>query len=145
MTHNDIGDLLYSGVSVGWRWNPTPSVCKGHRIERNHIHHVLLQLSDGGGIYTLGRQPGTVLQANHIHHVKVNAGRAESNGIFMDEGTTDLVVEDNDIHHIARSPIRFHRAGRNVLRGNKLRPGKGVPPLRFNNTPEKNIIVESSK
>ncbi len=85
------------------------------------------------------------MRAPPLRAALFRAGRAESNGIFMDEGTTDLVVEGNDIHDIARSPIRFHKAGRNVLRDNKLRPGEGVPPLRFNNTPEKNIIVESSR
>lgn len=141
--YSNIHDLPYTGISVGWRWTPEPSNCKGHRIEHNEIHHVLLKLSDGGGIYTLGLQPGTILRSNHIHHVRVNAGRAESNGIFMDEGTTGLVVENNDIHDIARSPIRFHKAGRNILRGNKLRPSSGIPTLRFNNTPTENIIVES--
>lgn len=139
---NHLLDLPYTGVSVGWRWNPKPSPCGGHRIEENHIHHVMQVLSDGGGIYTLGRQPGTVLAHNHIHHVAVNAGRAESNGIFMDEGTTDLRVEGNHIHDITRSPIRFHKAGRNTLRGNRLEPAPGIPALRFNNTPEENIVVE---
>jgi len=111
-------------------------------------HHVELafserELSDGGGIYTLGFQPGTILRNNHIHDVSVNAGRAESNGIFMDEGTTGLLVESNYIHDIARSPVRFHQAGRNLLRRNTLRPGENIPPLRFNSTPEENITVES--
>ena len=68
-------------------------------------------LSDGSGIYTLGRQPGTVLAENVIHDIPPNAGRAQSNGIFMDEGSTDIRVEDNTIYHIARSPIRFNMAG----------------------------------
>ena len=75
----------------------------------------------------------------------VNAGRAESNGIFMDEGSTGILVEDNHIHDIARSPIRFHKAGENLLRRNRLRPASGIPPLRFNNTPEKNITVEDHR
>ena len=140
---NEIRDVPYTGLSVGWRWSPVDSACKGHLVENNHIHHVLLTLSDGGGIYTLGRQPGTILRNNHIHDVRVNAGRAESNGIFMDEGTTDLLVEGNHIHDIARSPMRFHQAGRNTLRNNKLRPLAGIPALRFNSTPEENITVES--
>jgi hypothetical protein len=137
-----IRDLPYTGISVGWRWDDTPSPCKGHRIEDNGIHDIMRVLSDGAGIYTLGRQPGTVLCGNHIHGVAVNAGRAESNGIFMDEGSSGILVEDNHIHDIARSPIRFHKAGENLLRRNRLRPASGIPPLRFNNTPEKNITVE---
>jgi hypothetical protein len=53
-----------------------------------------------------------------------------------------LILAVNHIHNIARSPIRFHKAGENLLRRNRLRPASGIPPLRFNNTPEKNITVE---
>ena len=86
VSSNEIKSLPYTGISVGWNWSPAPTVCEGHLIASNHIHHVMQLLSDGGGIYTLGRQPGTILRGNVIHDVPVNAGRAESNGIFMDEG-----------------------------------------------------------
>ena len=61
--------VRYTGVSVGWMWNPTPTPCRANLVENNHIHHVMQILSDGGGIYTLGRQPGTVLRGNVIHDV----------------------------------------------------------------------------
>jgi hypothetical protein len=140
--NNHIHTLPYTGLSLGWRWSATPSASRDHLVENNHIHHILLTLSDGGGIYTLGLQPNSILRGNHIHDVRVNAGRAESNGIFMDQGSSGFLVEDNHIHHIARSPMRFHQAGKNTLRNNKLEPGQDVPPLRFNNTPEANITVE---
>ncbi|MDA0767926.1 MAG: right-handed parallel beta-helix repeat-containing protein [Verrucomicrobia bacterium] len=140
--NNEIHDLPYTGFSLGWRWSPVTSPSRNHLIENNHIHHVLQTLSDGGGIYTLGLQPDSIIRGNHIHDVRVNAGRAESNGIFIDQGSTGFLVENNDIHHIARSPIRFHQAGKNTLRNNKLEPSDGIPPLRFNNSPEENITVE---
>jgi hypothetical protein len=112
--HNEIRDLPYTGISIGWQWNPKPTPCQGHVVDFNHIHHVMQVLSDGGGIYTLGRQPGTVLRSNHIHDVATNAGRAESNGMFLDEGTSEIVIEHNVIHSIGRSPLRFHRAEENL-------------------------------
>lgn len=141
---NELRNLPYTGISVGWTWNPTPTICGNHRIEANHIHHIMQALSDGAGIYTLGRQPGTILRGNWIHDVPVNAGRAESNGIFMDEGSTDILVENNTIHQIAKSPIRFHKAGENTLRNNTLVVPPGTPPLKFNNTKPELIKVEST-
>ncbi len=141
---NELRDLPYTGISVGWMWNPTPTNCGNHLIANNHIHHIMQALSDGAGIYTLGRQPGTILRRNWIHDVPVNAGKAESNGIFMDQGSTDMTIESNTIHNIAKSPIRFHQAGENVLRNNTLVVPPGTPPLRFNKTKPEVIKVESA-
>jgi parallel beta-helix repeat protein len=89
-------------------------------IRDNQIHHVMQTLSDGGGIYTLGRQPGTVLSGNVIHDIQINSGRAESNGIFMDEGSTDIRVENNTFYGIARAGIRYNEAGKNTVANNRL-------------------------
>ncbi len=132
--NNEIRDLPYTGVSVGWRWDDSPTICRGHQIRENNIHNVMLILSDGGGIYTLGRQPGMALADNVIHDIPVNAGRAESNGIFMDEGSTDIRVEGNTIYHVARSPIRFNRAGKNILAGNTLASALGTPTFQYTGT-----------
>ena len=142
--HNEIAHHPYTGVSVGWMWNTKPTPCANNVVEANHIHHVMQILSDGGGIYTLGRQPGTVLRGNHIHDVPVNAGRAESNGMFIDQGSSLLLIEGNTIHAVARSPIRFHQATTNTVRGNTLTCGKGVPPFRYNRTDPKSITYEDN-
>jgi hypothetical protein len=142
--HNLIRDLPYTGVSLGWMWNPTPTPCHHHRIERNEIHHVMQVLSDGGGIYTLGRQPGTVLRQNRIYAVPLNSGRAESNGMFLDEGTAEVVIEGNLIFNVDRSPLRFHRAEKNLVRDNRLVVGPEVPPVRFNATPETHIELQNN-
>ncbi len=144
IAHNEIRDLPYTGVSVGWQWNGDPTPCRENVVEYNHIHHVMRTLSDGGGIYTLGRQPGTVLRGNLIHDVPVNAGRAESNGMFLDEGTSELVIEDNVIYNVDRSPLRFHKAFENLVRRNVLVCGKGVPHVMYNVTDAKNIKQEEN-
>jgi len=144
ITRSEIAHHPYTGVSVGWRWNPTPSPCKANRVTRNHIHHCMQILSDGGGIYTLGRQPGTRLAGNHIHDIPVNAGRAGSNGMFLDEGTTELVIEGNLIHDTVRSPLRFHRARENLVKGNIVTLREGVPIVRYNVTPAKYITLQDN-
>ena len=136
---NEIFNLPYSGVSVGWQWNDKSSGCKQNRICNNRIHDVMLELSDGGGIYTLGRQPGTVLSGNHISNIPANHGRAESNGIFMDQGSSGILVQENVITGVKCSPLRFHLTGENTLKENHCYHLPGVKPLKFNNTPEASI------
>jgi len=142
---NEIRHHPYTGVSIGWQWNPEPTPCKANIVGNNHIHHVMQVLSDGGGIYTLGLQPGTMLRGNWIHNVPLNAGRAESNGMFLDEGTTDIVIENNFIHDIAKSPFRFHKATTNVLRNNAVVLGQDLPLVRYNNTQEEDIKKENNR
>jgi len=144
--YNEIRDLPYTGVSIGWMWTADQTPCGQNTIHGNHIHHILNILSDGGGIYSLGLQPGSRISNNLIHDVKVNAGRAESNGMFLDEGTKELLVEDNIIYHIARSPLRFHKAEEpNTVRNNVLVCGEGIPPIRYNNTREADILKIDNK
>ncbi len=143
--NNEIADLPYTGISVGWMWSPEPTPCRNNTIERNHIHHIMQTLSDGGGIYMLGLQPGSTISGNRIHDVRLNVGRAESNGMFLDEGTTDVVVSNNLIYAIAKSPLRFHRATVNLVENNYLFCGGDNPPIRYNNTKEDDIKKVNNK
>jgi len=43
-------------------------------------------------------------------------------------------------------PLRFHRAGKNLVKGNTLyRSEEKIPMVRYNNTPEENIALEDNK
>jgi len=137
--NNEVYDLPYTGISIGWMWNPQPTPCRQNSVDGNHIHHIMNVLSDGGGIYMLGLQPGSQLINNNIHDVKINAGRAESNGMFLDEGSTNVLVANNLIYNIAKSPIRFHKATTNLVKGNYLFCKNGNPPIRYNRTNEEDI------
>ena len=140
-----IYDLPYTGISAGWLWNPDPTPCRENRLEGNHIHHVMQILSDGGGIYMLGLQPGSRIVHNHIHDIALNAGSAESNGMFLDEGTTDVEISDNLIYKVAKSPLRFHRATINLVKNNILVCSGDNPPIRYNTTPVENIRLENNR
>lgn len=143
--NNEISDLPYTGISIGWEWSPIPTPCRSNVVDGNHIHNILKILSDGGGIYMLGLQPGSKLINNHIHDVKINAGRAESNGMFLDEGTTDVIVANNLIYNIAKSPLRFHKATTNLVKENYLFCTEENPPIRYNRTEEKDIKQVDNK
>lgn len=151
IVHNEIRHLPYTGVSVGWSWNVNPTGAAGNLVADNHIHHCMQLLSDGGCIYTLGWQPGTILRGNRLHDIPLNAGRAESNGIFMDEGSKEILVVGNTIYNTERSPIRFHRATGDVIRGNILVHPPNIPPFRYNATEpgsmtyENNVEIEAER
>jgi len=143
--NSEIFDLPYTGISIGWMWSPEPTPCRQNIIEGCHIHDIMQILSDGGGIYMLGLQPGSKILNNKIHDVRLNAGRAESNGMFLDEGTTDVVVAGNLIYNIAKSPIRFHKATTNLVEDNFLFCENENPPIRYNRTNEDDIKKVNNK
>ncbi|MDX1565105.1 MAG: right-handed parallel beta-helix repeat-containing protein, partial [Phycisphaeraceae bacterium] len=145
ITHNTVRHLPYTGISLGWRWNPADTSAQQQTVSHNHIHHVMQTLSDGGGIYTLGKQPGSVLGTNHIHDIPTNAGRAESNGMFLDQGTMGFTIRGNLIHGVAKSPLRFHQAMTNTAEGNFWRLAKGKPEIRYNNTKPQRITKKNNK
>ncbi len=136
---NHIHDTAYSGISLGWQWNPQPSPSRNNRIAGNHIHDCMTQLSDAGCIYTLGWQPESAISDNLLHGVATAAGRAESNGMFLDEGTKGFTIQRNIVYDTGQSSLRFHRADKNVVKNNVLSNAPDVPMIRYNSTPEENI------
>ncbi|NUM53907.1 MAG: right-handed parallel beta-helix repeat-containing protein [Candidatus Hydrogenedentes bacterium] len=114
---NEMHDLPYSGISIGWGWgeedaggstypipyiyeSPTPA--SDNRIANNHIYRVMQKRLDGGGIYTLGNQPGTIIEGNHIHDNKGWPG-----GIYLDEGSGFIEVRNNRVYNVP-TPMNFN-------------------------------------
>jgi len=115
VAHNLIHDLPYTGMSVGYRWDTTPTSQARCVVESNHIYDVMKKLADGGGVYTLGFQPGTVLRGNLIHDVHRSAfahGGAPNNGFFVDEGSKGFLFESNVVHKTSGDSVRFNQCQR---------------------------------
>ncbi|WP_416970834.1 right-handed parallel beta-helix repeat-containing protein [Streptomyces sp. 4F14] len=113
VSHNEVYNMPYSGMSIGYGWGSndaggsdhyagrglydhqprytTPTTASGNRLVGNHIHDVMRQMNDGGCIYTLGWNPNAVISDNHCQRTNGYFG------LYFDEGS------------------RYYTATRNVL------------------------------
>lgn len=108
IAHNEICDLPYTGISIGWSWDHKPTAARNNIVEYNHIHHVTQLMADGGGIYTLGAQPESLLRGNVIHDVQHVFGVAGTNGIFHDNGSEGWRRDANIFYRISDDPVRYN-------------------------------------
>lgn len=119
IAHNEVTDLPYTGISVGWGWGFTdwfdnpfyaevtgdealigrnkPNSSRNNRIVSNHVHDVTQYMKDGAAIYTLGAQPGLLIAGNVLHDLNLAYA-----AIYLDNGTRYATIRNNITYANAR-------------------------------------------
>ncbi len=123
LSHNLIHDFYYTGISIGWTWGYGDARASNNAVQFNHVHHIGVKsngdgpiLSDMGGIYTLGKQPGTAIRNNLWHDI---AGlRYGGWGIYFDEGSSGILAESNVVYRTTHGGFHQHYGETNLLRNN---------------------------
>ncbi|MBK9137996.1 MAG: right-handed parallel beta-helix repeat-containing protein [Verrucomicrobia bacterium] len=112
VSHNDIHDLYYTGISVGWNWGFETNRTHHNVIEFNHVHNLVHGvLSDAGLIYCLGVSPGSVIRNNVLHDIWPYATPAFGWGIYLDAKCGGYLVESNLVYNTRSGGLMFNNGG----------------------------------
>lgn len=142
---NLLYNIAYTGISIGWGWGrpdpfaklifntdviepySQPTILKNNHIRGNEIHHIMQQMHDGAGIYTLSNQDGSVIEDNYIHDNtdaedepivkiyvkksyllgvttkwgKLSKRKGFPGGIYLDECSSGITIRNNRIENVA--------------------------------------------
>ena len=111
--HNEVSDLAYDGIDVGWGWGAndpggsqdyrnrglynyqpvytTPTTLKDTVVRYNLVHGTKKVFHDGGSIYNLSANPGAVIDRNYIYD------NHNTVGLYLDEGSRYVRLGNNVI------------------------------------------------
>jgi hypothetical protein len=94
ISHNEIGNIPYSAISMGWGWGKN-SYAHNNVASYNNLYNWTSTLKDGAAIYCLSSQPGSELHHNYGHD-------ASGTGWYPDEGSAYINIYNNVLARIQR-------------------------------------------
>ena len=119
IAHNEISNVYHSGIAVGWTWGYLPTAAHSNVVEFNHIHDIGRGvMGDLGCVYLLGVQPGTVVRNNFCHDVTRSDTSYGGWGIYTDEASSKIVIENNVVFRTQDAGFHQHYGQDNIIRNN---------------------------
>ncbi len=132
VSYNTIHDGYYTGISCGWVWGLGESPTNNIKVTHNLIYDIGQGcLSDLGGIYMLGQQPGSCLLYNTIYNIShclfpksgwngEGSGGYGGNGIFLDEGSSYMDVKYNLVYNTTGGAVAKNQEGVDLIVANNI-------------------------
>jgi hypothetical protein len=94
VAHNEIHNVPYSGMHIGWGWERAKRTLTGNlRIESNLVRNTMVELADGGCFYTLGRSDDP--SRPNIMTGNVARQARYGQGYYLDECSQFWQLSDN--------------------------------------------------
>jgi len=109
--HNEVSNLPYDGIDIGWGWGmndaggsqdyanrgtynfqpiySTPTTLKNTDASFNKIHGTKKLFHDGGSLYNLSANPGATFNDNYIYD------NQHTVGLYLDEGSRSVTLTNN--------------------------------------------------
>ncbi|GAA4613023.1 RICIN domain-containing protein [Actinoallomurus liliacearum] len=111
ITHNEVYNMPYSGISVGYGWGAndaggsndyanrglynyqprysTGTTASNNQVTGNYVHDIMQQMNDGGCVYTLSANPNALINGNYCLRT------AGGHGLYFDEGSRNFTATGN--------------------------------------------------
>lgn len=96
--NNEISDVSYTGISLGWGWNQQVCAMSNNLVRGNLIHHYARHMYDTAGIYTLGAQPHSLIEGNVVRDIYTPGYVHDPKHwfyLYTDEGSSGITVRNN--------------------------------------------------
>jgi hypothetical protein len=159
--HNEVSNLAYDGIDVGWGWGAndpggspdyqnrglyayqpvytTPTTLRNTQVTDNLVHGVKKVFHDGGSLYNLSANPGAVFSGNYIYDTQHTVG------LYLDEGSRYVternnVVQDCGVWVFTNSYGTINNTSDNTIAHNWYNAGGAQTP---NATEHNNQLIDN--
>lgn len=110
--HNTLRNLPYSGFHIGWAWTTVPYTVSGDNvISSNWVQNVMIEVADGGSIYTLGggqKEHPSIIENNYLTRTMWGQG------VYMDNGSAYYHIRNNVFDRIDDYNVKINSGSHDI-------------------------------